>query len=70
MEKLKAIIAKKDPKSEGTSQRWIVGKVGSPVSGALYLPKDAKLPCEITIGFLTGEEEHKPNTAKAGKLSD
>jgi hypothetical protein len=57
MEKLKAILAKLDTKSAGTSQRWTIGKPGDAVSGALYLPKDVKLPCEITIGFLTGKRE-------------
>lgn len=58
MEKLKAILAKIDPTSTGTSQRWVIGKPGDAVSGAIYLPKDIKLPCEITIGFL-GEGEKK-----------
>jgi len=58
MEKLKAILAKIDPTSTGTSQRWTIGKPGDAVSGAIYLPKDIKLPCEITIGFL-GEGEKK-----------
>jgi len=58
MEKLKAILAKIDPTSTGTSQRWAIGKPGDAVSGAIYLPKDIKLPCEITIGFL-GEGEKK-----------
>ena len=61
MEKLKARLAKIDLTSTGTSQRWIVGKPGAPVSGALYLPKDVKLPCEITIGFLAGSREHEVN---------
>ena len=56
MEKLKAILAKIDHTSTGTSQRWTVGKPGDAISGALYLPKDVKLPCEIVIGFLGGEE--------------
>ncbi len=54
MEKLPAITAKIDKTSSGTSQRWTVGKPGDEVSGALYLPKGVKLPCEITISFLTG----------------
>lgn len=54
MEKLKAILAKIDKTSKGTSQRWTIGKPGDEVSGALYLPKNVKLPCEITIGFLIG----------------
>ena len=52
MEKLEAIIAKIDPTSTGTSQRWIVGLPNGVVSGALYLPKNMKIPCKITIGFL------------------
>ena len=56
MEKLPAINAKIDKTSTGTSQRWTVGKRGSKVSGALYLPKDVKLPCEITIGFFNNSE--------------
>lgn len=56
MEKLTAINAKIDKTSTGTSQRWTVGKRGSKVSGALYLPKDVKLPCEITIGFFNNSE--------------
>ena len=55
MKKLKAILAKIDETSTGTSQRWTVGKPGGEVSGALYLPKDVQLPCEIIIGFLAGE---------------
>ena len=61
MEKLKAILAKIDLKSIGTSRRWTIGKKGDAVSGALYLPKNVKLPCEITIGFLAGEKEHEEN---------
>jgi hypothetical protein len=61
MEKLKAIIAKIDLTSEGTSQRWTIGKPGGAVSGALYLPKDVKLPNEITIGFLAGSVRHEKN---------
>lgn len=57
MKKLNAKIAKIDPTSEGKSQRWIVGKRGDEVSGALYLPKDVELPCEIVIGFLKQEEK-------------
>lgn len=59
MEKLPAIIAKLDPTSTGTHQRWLIGKLLGPVTGALYIPKDTKLPCEITIGFLAGEEKKK-----------
>ena len=55
MEKLKAILAKIDPTSTGTSQRWLIGKPGDAISGALYLPKDTTLPSEITIGFLSRE---------------
>jgi hypothetical protein len=61
MEKLKAILAKIDLKSGGTSQRWTIGKPGDAVSGALYLPKDTILPCEITIGFLAGSAQHEKN---------
>ena len=61
MEKLSAIIAKVDLRSKGTSQRWAIGKPGNAVSGALYLSKDVKLPCEITIGFLAGSVRHKKN---------
>lgn len=56
MEKLTAIMAKIDLKSTGTSQRWTIGEKGGAVSGALYLPKDVKLPCEITIGFLANSD--------------
>ena len=59
MEKLTAIIARIDPKSEGTSQRWTIGKPGDAVSGAIYLPKDVNLPCEITIAFLAGSVRHE-----------
>jgi hypothetical protein len=57
MKKLKAILAKKDPNSNGLSQRWIIEKPRDEVSGALYLPKGVELPCEITIGFLKQEEK-------------
>ena len=66
MEKLKAIIAKIDLKTDsgvkglsGTSQRWTIGKPGDPISGAIYLSKDIVLPCKITIGFLAGSKEHE-----------
>jgi hypothetical protein len=60
MEKLKTVIAKLDEKSKGTKQRYIVGDIHSKVSGALYLSKGIKLPCEITIGFLAyGKQEVK-----------
>jgi hypothetical protein len=63
MKKLPAIIAKIDLKTDfGTGaklQRWTIGKPGAAVSGAIYLPKDVKLPCEITIGFLAGSKEHE-----------
>jgi hypothetical protein len=61
MEKLKAIIAKIDLNSDGTSQRWTIGNPGDAVSGAIYLPKDTILPCEITIGFLAGSIRHEKN---------
>jgi len=61
MEKLSATIAKVDLRSKGTSQRWTIGKPSDAVSGTLYLPKDIKLPCEITIGFLAGSVRHKKN---------
>ena len=61
MEKLPAILAKIDLKSIGTSQRWTIGKPGGAVSGAIYLPKDVILPCEITIGFLAGSVQHEKN---------
>ena len=61
MEKLSAIIAKVDLRSKGTSQRWTIGKPSDAISGTLYLPKDIKLPCEITIGFLAGSVRHKKN---------
>jgi hypothetical protein len=61
MEKLTAIIAKIDLGSDGTSQRWTIGKPGGAVSGAIYLPKNVKLPCEITIGFLAGSAQHEKN---------
>ena len=63
MEKLPAITAKIDLKTDfGTGakyQRWTIGKPGAQVSGAIYLPKDVKLPTEITIGFLAGSKEHE-----------
>ena len=59
MEKLPAIIAKIDLKSTGTSQRWTIGKLGDPVSGAIYIPKDTILPTKIVIGFLAGSKEHE-----------
>ena len=66
MEKLKAIIAKIDLKtdsgrkdSDGKSQRWTIGKPGGPVSGAIYLPKGQVLPTELTIHFLAGSKEHE-----------
>jgi len=65
-EELPSIIAKIDLKTDfGTGaklQRWTIGKPGDPVSGAIYLPKDVKLPCEITIGFLAGSKEHEVNS--------
>ena len=58
-----SITAKIDLKTDfGTgakSQRWTIGKPGDDVSGAIYLPKDQKLPTEITIGFLAGSKEHE-----------
>ena len=68
MEKLPTIIAKIDLTSTGTSQRWTIGKKGDDVSGALYLPKDVKLPCEITIGFLAGSVLHEKNKKEDKKL--
>ena len=65
MEKLKAIIAKIDLTSEGTSQRWTIGNPGDAVSGAIYLPKDVILPIEITIGFLAGSVRHEKNKEEA-----
>lgn len=59
MKKLPLIIAKIDLRSTGTSQRYKVGKPGDEVSGALYLPKDLQLPCELTIAFLAGERERE-----------
>ena len=59
MKKLPAVLAKIDLKSTGTSQRWIIGKPGAAVSGALYLPKDMELPCEIVIGFLANSALHE-----------
>jgi len=59
MEKLPTITAKIDLTSDGTSQRWLIGQKGGAVSGALYLPKDANLPCEITISFLAGSALHE-----------
>jgi hypothetical protein len=61
MEKLPSITAKIDLRSTGTSQRWIIGKPGDEISGALYLPKGIKLPAEITISFLAGSKEHEVN---------
>ena len=61
MEKLPTILARVDLTSTGTSQRWTIGKPGDPVSGAIYLPKDVILPCEITIGFLAGSIRHEKN---------
>jgi|GEM_PF-2311615 len=68
MEKLPSILAKIDLKTDSgrkdasaTHQRWTIGKPGDAVSGALYLPKDVILPCEITIGFLAGSKEHEVN---------
>jgi hypothetical protein len=77
MEKLKAIFAKIDLKTDsevkglsGTSQRWTVGKPGDAVSGALYLPKDVILPIEITIGFLAGSREHEVNKEESKNVSN
>jgi hypothetical protein len=67
MEKLTAIIARIDLKSTGTSQRWTIGKRGGAVSGALYLPKDVKLPCGITIGFLANSDIHINNKKEVPK---
>ena len=65
MEKLPAILAKIDLKSEGTSQRWTIGEPGDAVSGAIYIPKDVILPIEITIGFLAGSVQHGKNKEEA-----
>jgi len=56
---LPSIIAKIDPKSTGTSQRWTIGKPGDANSGAIYLPKDLVLPAKITIKFFAGSKEHE-----------
>ena len=68
MEKLPAILAKIDLKTDsavkglsGTSQRWTIGKPGATISGAIYLPKDIVLPCEIVISFLAGSALHEKN---------
>jgi hypothetical protein len=68
MEKLTAIFAKIDKRSpkDAELQRWTIGNLKTGVKGALWLPKDVKLPCEITIGFLnnshlrTGNESEEP----------
>ena len=71
MEKLPAIIAKIDLKTDfGTGaklQRWTIGAPGDAVSGALYLPKDVILPCEIVIGFLAGSVRHEKNKEEVFK---
>jgi hypothetical protein len=58
MEKLESIIAKIDLTSTGKLQRYIFGKPGTSPSGAVYLSKDTKLPCELTLSFLAGEKLH------------
>lgn len=54
MEKLTAVMAKIDTKApkDAKLQRWTIGSLGTQVKGALWLPRDVKLPCEIVIGFL------------------
>ena len=40
-----------DTSKDAALQRWTVGYITSPISGALWLPRDVKLPCKITIKF-------------------
>lgn len=70
MEKLTAIMAKIDTKApkDAKLQRWTVGSLGTQVKGALWLPRDVKLPTEITIGFLNNS--HLKVTKKVEETED
>ncbi|MHA1286858.1 MAG: hypothetical protein ACTSPB_05580 [Candidatus Thorarchaeota archaeon] len=48
---MKSVIAKPDKTSKGKRQRYTVGNIDSPISGALYIKPSVELPVEITVVF-------------------
>lgn len=69
MEKLTAVMAKIDTKApkDAKLQRWTIGSLGTQVKGALWLPRDVKLPCEIVIGFLNNSHLRTGNEVEEKK---